>query len=163
MLKQFTISCMFLALLAACDVARTSGSLVNPARSLSDYEGLNQQQLRQIAAKGDTGAQFKLAQTLLAKGNIKSGFRLMCHAAKHNHIHAQNVLASLYQSGVNDAQFPITQDLSKAYMWYSVAQDANHPNARFSKEEIAKHMTLDQINEAFRLRKTWKATVCDEA
>lgn len=156
----------------ACVLTACSGKLITTERP-DPYAGMSQPQLSRMALRGDTEAQFRLSTSLCCGEGIqydnKLAYRLMCYAAKNGHVEAQYTLGNLYANGLplqysgkNNTSFEIPSNPSKAYMWYSVAEQHKHKGAKKAKNQLSKGMDINQVNEAFRLRKNWQTMLCDE-
>jgi len=98
------------------------------------------------AEHGDPDAQWRLALLieLSRKPDHAETWRWACLAANQGHKYAQVHVGGL------------EQDVSKAFMWYSLATSNGHPTASGFRDDLAKKMTPDQIAEAERLVKEWK-------
>jgi len=65
---------------------------------------------------------------------------------------AQSNLGYMYAHGQG-----VAQDFAEAYLWLSVAAAQGGADAADNRDDIARQMTPDQIAEAQRLARDWKA------
>lgn len=84
--------------------------------------GVDEQELRGWADRGDADAQFELGLRLITgegvKKNVEDGVKLIEKAAKQKHLRAQHVIATLYEDGVG-----VKKDLAKAAEWYRTSAE----------------------------------------
>ena len=76
-------------------------------------------------------------------------FRLL---AEQGHAQAQVNLGILYSQGRG-----VPKDSVQAYRWYTLAAGQGDDLAEKFKDHLEKSMTLDQLAEARRLAREWKA------
>lgn len=159
-------------LLVACE--SNVGKLgIYPEEPEIEYEAFPSEQLTLMAANGDAKAQLELG-TRLCCGNEKEhdnklGYTLICEAAKKGDTDAQYLLGEIHQQGVSFALSPYTlepfllpQDDAMAYMWYSIAAEKDHEEAKDAKEDLHEELTIHQLNRAIAGRKLWRRTSCTE-
>ena len=73
----------------------------------------------------------------------------MCRAANRGNKYAQVYVGSS------------EPNVSKAFMWYSLATSNGNPTASYFRDDLAKKMTPSQIAEGDRLAKDWKPDPAD--
>jgi len=107
-----------------------------------------------LAAQGNAEAQNNLGE-LLAKGqgapqDYSQARQWYEKAAAQGHALAQNNLAELYYAGLG-----VQQDYVRAYMWVNLAavhmKGDEQKQAAENRDDVARHMTPEQIAEAKRL------------
>lgn len=107
-----------------------------------------------LAAQGNTEAQNNLGE-LFAKGqgapqDYSQARQWFEKAAAQGHALAQNNLAELHYAGLG-----VPQDYVRAYMWVSLAavhmKGDEQKQAAENRDDVARHMTPEQIAEAKRL------------
>ena len=115
---------------------------------------------RPLAEQGDAAAQANLGFMYFEGQGVPQdyaeGVRWFRLAAEQGHGRAQAMLGVMYDAGEG-----VTQDYVQAHMWYNLAAARLPPGALrdmvvWGRDNIAKHMTPDQIAEAQRLAREWK-------
>jgi hypothetical protein len=108
------------------------------------------------AEEGDAEAQFQLY-----RAHSKLGFsRLawLCRAADQEYVQAQVQVGDFFRHG----WYPVEQDLTQAYLWYSLAARGDGRHLYESKLLAVKRvMTSDHIAEAERMLADWKPGQCE--
>lgn len=108
------------------------------------------------AEKGDAEAQFQLYLANSIFDPIR--WVWLCRAADQGHTHAQAELGRAYKLGLA----PGGQDVTHAYMWYSLAaQSASGGSYEWKRLAVRMLMTADQIAEAERMLADWKPGQCE--
>ena len=111
-------------------------------------------EFQSLAAQGNAEAQNNLGE-LLAKGQGTPQDYSQAHqwyekAAAQGHALAQNNLAELHYAGLG-----VPQDYVRAYMWVNLAavhmKGDEQKEAAENRDDVARHMTPEQIAEAKRL------------
>src|SRR5436190_23820504 len=86
----------------------------------------------------------------------KTGADWYLKAAEQDDVVAQFLIANLYITGQG-----VPEDLVQAYKWLSIAEEANHPDAKKTAEDrkklIAGRLSPVQIAEAEKQAKEWIA------
>ena len=86
----------------------------------------------------------------------KSGANWYLKAAEQDDVVAEFMIANLYVTGQG-----VSEDLVQAYKWLSIAEGANHPDAKKTAEErknlIVDRLSPAQISEAEKQAKEWIA------
>lgn len=72
--------------------------------------------------------------------------------AEQGNLDAQIKIASRYLWGKG-----IEKDIVKAHMWFNIASSSGDENALASRESVEASMTLEQIDEAQKLAREWRA------
>ena len=131
-----------------------------PASPPSDISAADLQTPRNLAAEGNSRAQYNLGVMYdFAKGvpqDFTAARQWYEKAAAQGHAGAQNNLGGLYEFGHG-----VKRDYVRAYMWYNIASahrtgDPQKDVAAESLDEIAGRMTSAQIAEAKKLAREWK-------
>jgi TPR repeat protein len=73
-------------------------------------------------------------------------------AAEQGFAAAQNSLGLMYQNGHG-----MLQDFVYAYMWFNLAAAQNFQQAQINRDFLTERMTREQIAEAQKLAREWKA------
>ena len=94
----------------------------------------------------DAKDQYKMALSFQDETKVS---KWMCLAANRGNKHAQVHVGSS------------ENNVSKAFMWYSLATSNGNPTASYFRDDLAKKMTPDQIAEGERLAKDWKPDPAD--
>ncbi len=89
-------------------------------------------------------------------GYSASDWEWLCRSASQGFAHAQYFVGTHHQNG----DIPFTKDSVRAYLWHSLAAAQEHATAEQRRTELAKRMSPQQIAEAERRAKTWKAGQC---
>lgn len=85
--------------------------------------------------------------------DYREAFRLLSLAAEQGLGSAQTMLGIMYTKETG-----IPQDYVQAHKWLNLAAASGDEGARKIRDEIAKKMTPQQINQAQRLARDWKPT-----
>ncbi len=120
----------------------------------------NLQELKNKALAGDTDAQFNLGQ-MYRKGeggapqNYKEAVKWFKQAAEHGYLGGgiQIVLATMYHEGKGG----VPKDNVKSYMWLNLAASQGNKLAVEVRSIIGEEMTKEQISEAEKLSREFKA------
>ena len=111
---------------------------------------------RPLAEHGDARAQLSLGGMYYNGQGVQQDYpeaaKWTRKAAEQGYAPAQAHLGVLYWNGQG-----VPQDVVLAYMWLSLAA-ANEPDAVRERDLAASQMTQDEIAEAQRLARDWKAT-----
>lgn len=111
--------------------------------------------LRKAAEQGDSDAQTNLGSLyLLGEGlpqDYAEALKWLRAAAEQGHPFAQTKLGIMYEDGHG-----VPQDHVQAHMWFSLAAAQGSELAGAFRDDLAKHMTPVQINEAQQLAREWK-------
>lgn len=104
------------------------------------------------AEQGYAEAQYNLG-LIYGKGigvakDYDYAYKQFTRAATQNYPHAQYSLGVLCFRGKGNGG---TKDFVQAYKWFSIAATAEVKHAAFVRDEIAKRLTADQINEAEKI------------
>ena len=107
------------------------------------------------ATQGHARAQFNLG-SMYSNGcgvgeDAQEALKWYNLAARQGIIEAQFNLGVLFCKGQG-----VRQDFIRAHMWFNVAAASGDEYAAKIRNELAKHMTPDQIAEAQRLAGEWK-------
>ncbi len=84
-------------------------------------------------------------------GEPTEAARYFLTAAKQGHAYAQFELGKLYRDGHG-----VPKDYVLAYMWMNIAAASGSEQSEQNRDELAKHMTREQIAEAQRLSRECK-------
>ena len=82
--------------------------------------------------------------------NCRSTALAVAGTAEQGNADAQNMLGRMYTNGDG-----VPQDLVKAYAWHNVSSDNGDLYAVNFRDEVAKTITPDQIDEAMKLSRKW--------
>jgi len=111
--------------------------------------------LRKAAEQGDSDAQTNLGSLyLLGEGlpqDYTEALKWLRTAADQGHPFAQTKLGIMYEDGHG-----VPQDSVQAHMWFSLAAAQGSELAGAFRDDLTKHMTPVQIDEAQRLAREWK-------
>jgi hypothetical protein len=111
--------------------------------------------LRKAAEQGDSDAQTNLGSLyLLGEGlpqDYTEALKWLRAAADQSHPFAQTKLGIMYEDGHG-----VPQDSVQAHMWFSLAAAQGSELAGAFRDDLTKHMTPVQIDEAQRLAREWK-------
>lgn len=111
--------------------------------------------LRKAAEQGDSDAQTNLGSLyLLGEGlpqDYTEALKWLRAAADQGHPFAQTKLGIMYEDGHG-----MPQDRVQAHMWFSLAAAQGSELAGAFRDDLTKHMTPVQIDEAQRLAREWK-------
>lgn len=118
------------------------------------------QELKNKALAGDTDAQFNLGQ-MYRKGeggapqNYKEAVKWFKKAAEHGYVGGgiQIVLATMYHEGKGG----VPKDNVKSYMWLNMAASQGNKLAVEVKSIMEEEMSKEQIAEAEKLSREFKA------
>jgi hypothetical protein len=112
---------------------------------------------RPLAEQGDVGAQSRLGfMHYTGKGVPKDytkAAKWFRKTAAQGDAVAMSRLGVMHYSGNG-----VPQDLVRAHMWFDLAASQGNERAAASREELAKKLTPDQIAEAQKLAREWKAS-----
>ena len=131
-----------------------------PASPPSDISAADLQTLRNLAAQGNSTAQYNFGVLYDFRIGVPQDFAMAREwyqkAAAKGHAGAQNNLGGLYEFGRG-----VTRNDVLAYMWYSLAaahsaDDEWRDLAAENRDEIAGHMTSAQIADAKKRAREWK-------
>ena len=78
--------------------------------------------------------------------------KLFLLAADQNAADAQYYLGILYVKGQG-----VPQDYVQAYKWFDLSAAQANNDAKKNRDEVAEHMTPEQIAEAQKLAREWKS------
>lgn len=108
------------------------------------------------AEEGDAEAQFQLYR---AHSKLDfSRLAWLCRAADQEYVRAQVQVGDFFRHG----WYPVEQDLTQAYLWYSLAARGDDRHLYESKLQAVKRvMTSDHIAEAERMLADWKPGQCE--
>jgi hypothetical protein len=126
----------------------------------------NQKWLRLAAENGQREAMYTLGHEHEA-GTLEK-WHWVCLAATQGHAKARHETGHYYETGEN----PVSQDLVRSYVWYSLAETSGYQEAGTSykktdtgmkccfsdisrREIVAENLAADQITEADRLVAEW--------
>jgi uncharacterized protein len=111
--------------------------------------------VRTAAAEGHADAQFAAARFLLtgeeAKRDYVAASRWIKRAAAQGHAGAQRVMAALYYDGTG-----VPQNFALAYAWASISAAQGVAEAAELRDDIATHMTPEQVLAAQRMAAAFK-------
>jgi hypothetical protein len=100
----------------------------------------------QQPVEGDYDAGFEA----YVNGDFKTALEQLTPVAQKGDPKAQFALGLLYHAGKG-----VKKSYVKAYMWYSLAEANGHKRAAKNKSDLARKMSLDQIEEAEKLSKEY--------
>jgi len=127
--------------------------------------GVNIADLTARADTGDVKAMFKLGESF--EKNPRSASKWYCLAAKKGYEPAQYKLGQLYTgnllSGVKRAINPFSRtpaDKTAALLWLEVAIAHGSNDAIRDGLELRRQMSRDEIAQAMRRKRDWKAAPC---
>lgn len=116
-------------------------------------------QLRQAAELGIPGARYGLGMMYLQGNGVPQDYaeaeKWLRQAAEQGHNSAQCIIGAIYGEGKG-----VAQNYVQAYMWLNLcaatAKGEKRETAAKFRDEIAKRMEPQQIEEAQKLAKEWK-------
>jgi TPR repeat protein len=125
---------------------------------IPEYQTKRQRQIvlerEQLANAGDPEAQMQL---YYSNPYAPDALRWLCRSADQSHPHAMNELATYYWTGRRG----IEQDLTRAYLWYSLAVRAGHEEYRWKLREVAGSITHEQRARAEEMLADWRPGQCE--
>ncbi len=86
------------------------------------------------------------------RGDYERALQEFLPLAEQGHVQAQVNLGIIYSQGRG-----VPKDSFQAYRWYTLAASQDDDLAEKFKNHLEKSMTLDQLAEAQRLAREWKA------
>ena len=92
---------------------------------------------------------YKLGQGV--EQSYAESIKWMQLAANQNNADAQNNLGKMYYQGLG-----VMQDYQMAYMWWSLSQQNDMEGLEFIKNEVAKKMTVSELQQAEQSVQQWK-------
>ncbi len=111
---------------------------------------------RSLAEQGDAEAQWFLGSMYYQGEGVpqddQEAVRWYRQAADQGDAYAQNTLGYMYHDGKG-----VQKDSIQAYMWGTLSVEQGFEPAKELLETLEKEMTPDQIAEAQRLAREWKA------
>ena len=122
----------------------------NPYRAVFRSSRFEIRRLKERAESGGLEALEGLYEDAYSLNNLSMAWELYCVAAHYGHAKARYAVGNYYRYG----RGPISPDLIRAYLWYSLAGDVE--NAIRFKNQEASAMTAEQITEAERLLVEWQ-------
>ncbi len=121
--------------------------------------------LQELAAQGDDEAGAILASHFFAMADRSQRqaerWKWLCMAAHSGHQRAQHLMAARYYAGMPQ---PVTKDVIRAYVWYSLAASNGDEAAEAARQTLARRMPSNQLQEARQMYSAWQADYddCDE-
>ncbi len=85
------------------------------------------------------------------RGDYAMALRLFKPQAERGNALAQGMLGIMYDEGVG-----LRQDVVRAHLWLTLAEDRGVESGGKVRDIIARRMTVDQISAATRLARKWK-------
>ncbi len=122
--------------------------------------------LRPLAEQGNPKAQYNLgymyAEGLSLQQDHAEAVQWFRMAAEQGNAGAQYNLGDMYGRGVfapptGSFSLGISQDIVQAQMWFILAATQGHKKAQIDQNGLAEEMTPDQIAEAQRMAREWRA------
>ena len=114
-----------------------------------------------LADSGDAEAEFRVGVMYEQGEGVPSDPRQAANwyrkAAEQAYARAQYALGTLYEKGQG-----VLQDYVQAHMWLNLASAQGETGASNERDKLAEKMTPDQIAEAQRLAREWKAKLSQE-
>ncbi len=98
------------------------------------------------------GTNFEIGVAALSCGDYEAALKEFRLLAEQGHAQAQVNLGILYSQGRG-----VPKDNVQAYRWYTLAAGQGNDLADKFKNHLEKSMTLEQLAEAQRLAREWKA------
>jgi TPR repeat protein len=127
--------------------------------SISKYQEKRQRdrviEREESAEEGNPEAQLQL---YYSDASSPEGLKWLCRSADQGHPHAQTEVASLYLKGRGG----MTRDLTRAYLWYSLAVRNGNEGYRWRLEEVARLMTPEQGAKAAEMLGNWQPGQCEQ-
>jgi uncharacterized protein len=103
-----------------------------------------------LAVRGGATSQFQVGW-LYSEGkgvtqNYRTAIKWYRLAAEQGYAYAQSALGGMYADGIG-----VSQDYSHSYMWFSIAASLWDPDAGQMRDQVARQMTVTQLETAQRL------------
>ncbi len=114
--------------------------------------GLSVRVLRYFGVPLPPGTDFEVGVEAWGRGDYDTALREFRPLAEQGHAQAQVNLGIMSSQGRG-----VPKDSIQAYRWYTLAANQGDDLADKFKNHLAKSMTLDQLAEAQRLVRGWKA------
>ncbi len=95
---------------------------------------------------------FEVGVEAWSRGKYGTAIKEFRPLAEKGHTEAQFYLGIMYSQGLG-----VPKDNVQAYMWHTLAADQSDGPAEKFKDHWEKSMTLEQLAEAQRLAREWKA------
>ena len=109
-----------------------------------------------LAERGNVQAEFFIGGMYLAGTGVPKDYARALKwskmAAEHGSTAAQFNLGKMYELGEG-----VPQDDIEAHMWFSLSASSGDEQATRMRDQVAQQMTYDQIQEARRRAKAWRA------
>ena len=125
---------------------------------ISEYQEKRQRhrviEREKSANEGDPEAQLQL---YYSEADSPEGLKWLCRSADQGHPHAQTEVASLYLKGRRE----INRDVTRAYLWYSLAVRNGNEEYRWRLVEVAESMTPEQTAKAAEMLRDWRPGQCE--
>ncbi|MCH8040153.1 MAG: sel1 repeat family protein [Nitrospinae bacterium] len=96
---------------------------------------------------------FEVGVEAWGRGDYDTALREFLPLAEQGHAQAQVNLGIIYSQGRG-----VPKDYVTAYRWYTLGAGQGDPLAEKFKDHLEKSMTPNQLAEAQRLAREWKAT-----
>ncbi len=162
----------FKILLKLCVVAgaifvfsSTTKSRAEPKSPNEFYQGLSAYNIgkfgkaaviwSRLAEKGSAKAKSGLGTLYYTGSGVPRNFayarKLFLQAAQENIPQAQMFLSLMHRRGDG-----VRQSYILSYMWCDIAIGAGHEGATYVVQDLAEHMTGDEVQEAQRLSSEWR-------
>ena len=93
----------------------------------------------------------------LQKSKGPSLLQRLCSAADHGHPNAQGEVGRYHLQALNG----MPKDLTRAYVWYSLAAGSGCFTFSSELDEIKQGLTLEQISQAEEQLKNWRPGLCE--
>jgi TPR repeat protein len=91
--------------------------------------------------------------------NLRRAIRTHCHEADLGNANSQLQIADIYYLGLLN----VKKDLTRAYLWYSLAYANGSEVASYRMDDIVKGMSSEQLVLAKKMVEEWEPGMCENA